>query len=288
MSPWTGKSAGTTVDGIYCKIGTGEREEVVPLGDLKIRQSNPNFRLIHDYSEWFIGNLGEDPDDEDFDDAEDLDDEEEVDLETLPEAATLGLGAGLLHLFGLFTAVGAVLGPALATMIWARWAAGVGTAVVGLVMAIAARKDARKQPSRVMRFVETAVAATFGLVYGAICGVMAVAFIGAGLGVIAWPLLGRLPEHQAAGYPRLAPQWRDRRGLRRRRPGVLSQPGSSNQRALPWGADRTGLWRVDLSGSIGADSSLFQESVRTDLLENEVVIGRRATQPRHFPLYAQA
>jgi hypothetical protein len=185
-------------DGIFCKIRAGETEEVVPLGDLKIRRSNPNYRLIDDYSEWFIGNLAQEPDDEDphdedldddFDD-EDLDDEDEEDH--LPEAAKIGLAVGLLQLFGFFAAVGAVLGPALATMTWARWAAGIGAAVVGLIMATDAAKDARKEFSRGMQFFEIAVALTFGLVYGALCGAMAVAFIGAGLGLVAWRLLGRL------------------------------------------------------------------------------------------------
>ncbi len=54
------------VDGIYCKTCTGKTEEVVPLVELGIRRSNPNFRLIDDYSEWFFGNLSEDPDDEEL------------------------------------------------------------------------------------------------------------------------------------------------------------------------------------------------------------------------------
>ena len=174
-------------DGIYCKIRNGKTEEVVPLADLEIRRSNPNYRLISDYSEWFFGGLCEDFDDEELDD-----DEEEEEEDVLPEAVNVSLAGGVLHLVAIFTAVGAVLGPAIATMSWAKWAAGIGAAVLGLIMATDAAKGAKQQPLRIMRFVETTVGLTFGLVYGAVLGTTAVAFIGAGLGFIAWLLLRRL------------------------------------------------------------------------------------------------
>jgi hypothetical protein len=197
-------------DGIFCKIRTSGTEEVVPLADLQIRRSSPNYRLIDDYAEWFAGNLSEELDDEDFDDEEvddeEVDDDEDDSPEILAEVVKISLVGGWLQIFAFVAAVGAVLGPALATMTWARWTAGIGAAVLGLGMAIGAVKGAQELPLR-LRFVDIAGGFIVGFVFGAIYGAMVVAFIGAGLGAAAWLLLGRLP-------------------LGARRPAILDWPGS--------------------------------------------------------------
>lgn len=194
-------------DGILCRISIGGREEVVPLADLQIRRSNPNYQLIDDYTEWFAGflsdDLDEDLDDEEFDGEFGEDGE---DLDNLPEAADSNLTGNWLHLTAYFTSFGAVLGPALAAMTWARWGACIGGIFLGLVMVIGQTTAAQKQRFPVKRFVDITVALIAGVIYGAIYGVMAVAFIGAGLGVAAWLLLGRL-------YQRL------------KRPAIFELPG---------------------------------------------------------------
>jgi nitrate reductase NapE component len=205
-------------EGIFCKVRLGPTEQVVTLADLQIRKSNPNYQLVDDYTEWLVGNLSEDLDDEDLDDEdlddddlddEDLDDDDEdlddelgedqEEIDNLPDAADINLTGTGLNLVAYFMAFGAVLGPALATTDWARWGAGIGGAFLGLVMALGQSTAAQKQPFRIKRFVDIAVAFIAGVIYGAIYGVMAVAFIGAGLGVIVWLLLGRL--YQGLGRP---------------------------------------------------------------------------------------
>ena len=129
----------------------------------------------------------EDPDDEDPD--EDESDEEKTAENISPQMAEVSLAGGWLRIVALVTAVGAVLGPALAAMTWSRWTAGIGAAFLGLAMVIGQVTAAQKHAFRFMRWVDIAFALIAGLVCGAIYGVMAVAFIGAGLGVIAWLLL---------------------------------------------------------------------------------------------------
>jgi hypothetical protein len=118
--------------------------------------------------------------------------ESELDLEDrdiLPDLAEFGLTADWLQVVALVTSIGAVLGPAFATMTWSRWAAGIGAALLGLTMALGQAKAAQKHPFSFMRGVNIAFALVSGLLCGAAFGAMVVAFVGALLGVAAWLLL---------------------------------------------------------------------------------------------------
>ncbi len=101
-----------------------------------------------------------------------------------PELAEVRLAGGWLRIIVLAATFGAILGPAVAAMSWARWTAGIGAAFFGLAMVIGQITAAQEHPFRVMRFVDIAFALTVGLVGGALYGVMAVGFIGAGLGAV--------------------------------------------------------------------------------------------------------
>ena len=76
--------------------------------------------------------------------------------------------------------MGVLLGPPLAAMSWARWAACIGGAIFGLVMVIGQTTAAQKHSFPIKRYVDVAVALIAGVLCGAILSVMAVAFVGAG------------------------------------------------------------------------------------------------------------
>ena len=65
-------------EGILCRIRTADGEEVVPLTGLRLHRSDPNYQRVDDFVTWFVGELSEEMDDDEFDDDEDeLDDDED-------------------------------------------------------------------------------------------------------------------------------------------------------------------------------------------------------------------
>jgi len=119
-------------------------------------------------------------------------DEVEDEPDTLPEAADVNLTGGWLQIIAYFTSFGAILGPALATLTWGKSAACIGGVLLGLVMVIGQTTAEKERRFRFKRFADIAVALTAGLIFGAIYGVMAVAFVGTLSGVIVWLVLRRL------------------------------------------------------------------------------------------------
>jgi hypothetical protein len=116
-------------------------------------------------------------------------DDDEGGEEIRPEMAEVSLAGGWLRIVVLVTSLGAVLGPAFAAMTWAKWSAGTGAVLLGLAMAIGQVTAAQRHRFRVMRWVDISFAVTVGLGFGALYGLMVVAFVGAGLGALAWLVL---------------------------------------------------------------------------------------------------
>ncbi len=273
-------------DGILCKIRRGETEEIVALANLEIRRSSPNYQLIDDYSEWFCGNLSEDPDDEDLDD-DDFDDEEDADEDELgdepeeedsdiPEqAAAISLTAGILHLVGFYTSVGAVFGAGACRhdldqvdgrnrrrCVWARHGnrrskKRTKTPALGHTI----RTNLRRV--HLWRRLRGHLRRHAGGIYRRGIGDCCVA--------IACTVAS---EHQAAEYSRLAQRCHHCRRLRGRRRGVLSQLPGRGQRALLWGTDWIGLWRTVLCGALDDVPSRVQVNAKTGILESEAGRGK--------------
>ncbi len=180
-------------EGILCEIRTADGEEVVPLTDLELRRSDPNYQLVDDFTAWFVGELSEDDVDDD-DDEESEDDEEDTELPE--EAAWRSAASTLLEITAFATSFGAVVGAAVAVMPWARWAAGIGGSMWGVFVAVAqvryAEKDRRFVVLRFQKVADGIIGLFTGAVQGAFFGIMAVAFIGAILGGIVGLVLRRL------------------------------------------------------------------------------------------------
>jgi hypothetical protein len=204
-----------TDDGVRCRIRTAEGERTVPLTALEFRRSEVNHRLVEDFSEWFFGELAEDGEEEslnganesdgDFDDEFDHDEDVEGDDEpdegkddslVLVDATWRGLVPLPLEIVAFATSFGAVVGAAVATMPWARWAACIGGAAWGVLMAFAQATSAQKDMPLIAPRFRKSLAGFFGLVTGAVqgvfLGIMAVAFVGAALGGMAGLVLRRV------------------------------------------------------------------------------------------------
>lgn len=191
-----------------------------------------------------------------------------------PQLAEVRLAGGWLRIIVLAATVGAILGLSVAAMSWARWTACIGAAFFGLAMVIGQITAAQEHPFRLMRFVDIVFALTVGLVGGALYGVMAVGFIGAGLGAGAWILLGWLYRGINPPAGRLSRQSHNGCGLRRSRGGVLSQPPSRDHGRLLRGGYRIGLWTPAEPRHVGGRPRRLHESPATGLLDHTPAIVR--------------
>ncbi|NUQ62300.1 MAG: hypothetical protein HUU20_07415 [Pirellulales bacterium] len=200
----TGLGSDTDLDqeeGVLCKVRTTEGEAVLPLADLRVlRSAGHNHKLADDYTAWFLGELGDDSDedglyDEDFDDEdveEDEGDDEEAEEDEVihysrrPKWAYVVWIPMQILLFG--ACFGAMVGSAVAVMPWAKWGACIGGVSWGLfVGVIQARSDNRLLFIIAPRFrnsVGGLVGLTTGAIQGTFFGIAVVAWIGAlaGLG----------------------------------------------------------------------------------------------------------
>ena len=185
-------------EGILCEIRTAEGEQVVPLTDIELRRTDPNYQLVDDLSAWFFGDLSEDRDDDgELDDDEESERNEE-EPEVPEEATWRSVASTLLEITAFAASFGAVVGAAVAVMPWARWAACIGGGVWGVFMAVAqvryAQKDMRFVVPRFQKGFDGIIGLVTGAVQGAFFGIMAVAFIGAVLGVVVGLVLRRLVQ----------------------------------------------------------------------------------------------
>lgn len=172
-------------EGLRCEVQTTEGETSLPLTELTLRRSSgQNYRLIADYTAWFLGNLQEDLDDDetDFDD-------EALDESILPVSPPTRLGIAWLHLqivlFGI--CFGAVIGSAVAVMPWAKWGAAISGGLWGLFIAVSACLSAQPLPPLPVAFrrpVAGLVGLLTGALQGAFIGVAIVAFLGALAGLV--------------------------------------------------------------------------------------------------------
>jgi hypothetical protein len=186
-------------EGIFCEVHGGKGEELVPLADLAILRSDPNYRLVSDYSAWFFGDLPEELEDYD-EDPEDHDDQpQSMDEEASPilEVASWRSVALLaLEIIAFAASFGAVAGAAVAAMPWAKWAACLGGGLLGIFPAAFEIRRAERDMSFVRPAIRRLFAGVIGLVVGAVpgafFGIMAVAFIGASVGGVAGLLFRRL------------------------------------------------------------------------------------------------
>jgi len=177
-------------EGILCKIRTAQGVDVVPLNDLEFRRSDPNHQLCDDFSAWFVGELGNDEDD-DWDGDEDVEENDEVDEDepsVAEEPTSRHLGLLFLEILTFAASYGAVVGAAVAAMPWARWAACLGGGVWGLLVAVAKVQSAQRDLKPIVPKVRKGLGGVLGLIEGALQGtffaIMAVACIGALLGGI--------------------------------------------------------------------------------------------------------
>jgi uncharacterized protein YodC (DUF2158 family) len=194
-----GEIAWDEEDGILCKIRTSEAEEIVPLMGIEFRRSDPNHRLVDDFSAWFCGELPvetEDNEDDEWDEDAEEDDQDEDDSEVLENATWRNVALLFLEIFAFAVCYGAVVGAAVAAMPWARWAAYIGGGVWGLLVMAAKVHFARKDMTHIAPRFKRGLGGTVGLVAGALqgafFGIMAVACIGALLGGIVGILLRRV------------------------------------------------------------------------------------------------
>jgi hypothetical protein len=187
--------------GILLTIRAGDEEEIVPLVELAIRRSDPNFQIFDDFSAWFFGDLcadcDNDEDDENFKDDSRYDEEDRrVSAEEDPEPTQMSNdGSSLaseLEDCIAFVLLWAVVGAAVVSMPWARWAAGIGGVLLGLFMAFGSKSPPRPQCSRVDRIFHWTAILVGGGLFGALFGTMAVAIVGSLLGAVAGWLLKRI------------------------------------------------------------------------------------------------
>jgi len=187
------REVGWTDEGILCKAVTADGEHVVPLRKLELRRSAPNHQFVDDFVAWFIGELCEDSgyeDEESFD--EELD--EEGAAETAGPLRPRSVPLLVLEFIAFTASYGAVMGAALAVMPWARWAAGVGGALLGLLVAadhVKAGKSMLPGKPWLRKTVAGTIGVTTGTVAGAFFGVAVIAFVGAILGAVVAALLLR-------------------------------------------------------------------------------------------------
>ncbi|MCC6127280.1 MAG: hypothetical protein IT426_20145 [Pirellulales bacterium] len=189
-------------DGILCRMRTDEGEEVVPLTDLELRRTDPNYQLVDDFAAWFFGDLADgagDDDELDGDEEPEADDELDEDEENslvLKDATWRDVAFTVLKIVAVAVSFGTVVGAAVAAMPWARWAACIGGCVWGLLMAVAhvatSEKDLPLVVPQFRKGLGGFIGLVIGAVQGALFGIMVAAFIGAVLGGIVGLMLRRL------------------------------------------------------------------------------------------------
>jgi hypothetical protein len=176
-------------EGILCEIRTVEGNDVVPLMDLELRQSDPNYQLLDDFSAWFNGDLSADEDEDDYDDLEDDEAQE------FPEATWRSAASTFLGIIALAVSFGAAVGATTAVMPWARWAACICCGAWGLIAVISvARQYGRFHLALPPLFILGVGVIRFlnDVVDAALVGISAVAFLGAVPGGIAVFVMRRL------------------------------------------------------------------------------------------------
>jgi hypothetical protein len=170
-------------DRILCEIRTTEGNQVVPLTDLELRRSDPNYQLLDDYSSWLLGEYDEPEDDEDW-------------LEFSEKATWRSVAwSTFLAIVAVAACFGAVVGTTTAVMPWARWAACICGGAWGLIGVISVVLQYRRFRFAVplLYFVAVGVNSVLDdVVDAALIGVIAVAFVGAAIGGIAGAALRRL------------------------------------------------------------------------------------------------
>jgi hypothetical protein len=177
-------------EGIMCEIRAADGEEVVPLSLLQFRRSDPNRRLVEDFTAWFEGDLWEAMDDDwDFDTGDEPGNGPEEDGSHVAENATFrDLAGSVLGFFLCAAGFGAVAGTTIAAIPWAKWTACVcGGLWAAVVLLVNWRFPPPELPIRkisVRRVVASTIGALAGGVQGGFFGILAATFVGTGLGAI--------------------------------------------------------------------------------------------------------
>ncbi len=203
-------------DGIFCEVPTDKGRASLPLANLQLRRSDPNYRLVDDYIAWFRGELAweedDEYDDEDEDGYQDEDDDEdgydeqvaldddriespEAFLRHVDGASWPELAVGAIAVALTLAPMGAVIGSAVATMNWAIWGAINGAVLFGLFCAFVLPPNIDRSHSRIApryrRIFSRGAGALAAALYGAVAGVMVVALVGALAGALAGYLIKR-------------------------------------------------------------------------------------------------